>query len=224
MCDYKLYWRFHPGDNCTSLDYSAGRNTTDESSYATYDQDIGSVHSIMIIFLISLAWVLAVIYACAAAKNRREIAANETSRHPSTVESTEERAEKVKNALIITKYAALVPAEENDQRLGSRTCAHATCSSTGMDNDIESQIEVDETDSDIISPGEDAVDAVTCSICLCPYQAQDEIASSKNNCCNHIYHADCLMLWLSKNDVCPMCRDNMLKLDLEGHSKEEEEI
>ena len=218
LCDYKYYWQRHPGDDCTSSRDNINHNITDAGAYATPENSVVSTRSIMIIFLISLAWILAVCYACRAAKHQRDILANEPSRRPSTMESSEERAEKVRNALNITKYTTF--RKEEDQRFGSRKCTHTDSASVDVENDIESQVEVIVTDSDGRSFGGDAVDAVICSICLCPYQAHDKIASSKNDCCNHVYHADCLMLWLSKKDVCPMCRNDMLQL--EGKSKGEE--
>ena len=28
--------------------------------------------------------------------------------------------------------------------------------------------------------------------------------------CNHVYHEECLIPWLNKNDYCPMCRQNII--------------
>ena len=202
MCDYEYDLPLYPGDNCTSVDY-AGSNETEASAYAT-PGGIVNVRSIMIIFLVSVAWVLSVIYACSAARHEREISANDPSRRSGipVVANSAERAEKVKNALTIMAYAEH---RKEDERLGGRK---GTCS-IDMDSDVESQIEVDTTDDDPSSGG-DSFDAIICSICLCPYKAHDDIASPKSNCCKHIYHSDCLMLWLSKNDGCPICRENIM--------------
>jgi len=188
MCDYEHDLPLYPGDNCTSLVGYAGSNETETGATPG---DIVSVRSIMIIFLVSLAWVLSVFYACSAERHRTEFSANDPSRRSSIAENSAERAEKVKNALIVMTYAEH---RKEDERL---------------DNDVESQIEAGTTDGDPSSGG-DSVDAIICSICLCPYKAHDDIASPKSNCCRHIYHSDCLMLWLSKNDGCPICRENMI--------------
>lgn len=51
----------------------------------------------------------------------------------------------------------------------------------------------------------------TCSICL------DDFANSKNklisqlNCSGkHVFHKQCLEVWIEKNDICPLCREPVL--------------
>ena len=42
-----------------------------------------------------------------------------------------------------------------------------------------------------------------CSICLLKYRGSDII---KEFPCNHIYHKDCILKWLKKSNICPLCK------------------
>jgi len=51
-----------------------------------------------------------------------------------------------------------------------------------------------------------------CAICFQPYTEGDVISLSQNKNCNHFYHIECMVTWLSDNhDSCPSCRQNYLK-------------
>jgi len=45
-----------------------------------------------------------------------------------------------------------------------------------------------------------------CSICLENYEINDKIIILN---CNHIFHKRCLDLWLSNNNNCPICREDI---------------
>lgn len=49
-----------------------------------------------------------------------------------------------------------------------------------------------------------------CSICLEGYKVGQEISWSKDDACPHIFHAECLTLWLGQRDDCPLCRNKLL--------------
>ena len=42
-----------------------------------------------------------------------------------------------------------------------------------------------------------------CSICLVKYQKPDIL---KEFPCNHIYHKNCILKWLEKSNICPLCK------------------
>ena len=49
-----------------------------------------------------------------------------------------------------------------------------------------------------------------CSICLDGYKTGETICWSKTNECDHIFHQDCIVEWMVDNDVCPLCRTNIM--------------
>ena len=67
-----------------------------------------------------------------------------------------------------------------------------------------------------------------CSICLLKYKKPDII---KEFPCNHIFHKNCILRWLEKSNICPLCKyditgdvNNMeLKNSSDEENKEEEE-
>ena len=63
-----------------------------------------------------------------------------------------------------------------------------------------------QTSSSLYNPKE-------CPICICQYEAGDDIAWSKNEKCYHAYHLDCIMGWLNDHDTCPLCREDYLCSD-----------
>jgi len=50
-----------------------------------------------------------------------------------------------------------------------------------------------------------------CPICWEPYQVSQKICWSVNEKCPHAFHAECMVMWLMKNDYCPLCRCNYIK-------------
>jgi hypothetical protein len=53
----------------------------------------------------------------------------------------------------------------------------------------------------------------SCSICLDAFKNGDEMCASPNQACSHIFHRDCILDWLLKHEICPICRRNYLQLD-----------
>ena len=47
-------------------------------------------------------------------------------------------------------------------------------------------------------------DDTTCSICMYPIVQGDKIGVIR---CNHLFHIDCLKLWLQRSNVCSLCMD-----------------
>lgn len=53
-----------------------------------------------------------------------------------------------------------------------------------------------------------------CAICLCSYDVGDTIVWSSNKDCNHAFHDECIIPWLTKNQEgeCPCCRSQFTDL------------
>lgn len=75
---------------------------------------------------------------------------------------------------------------------------------TSMRSDSD---DVDGNDDDEASSGE------CCAVCLDEFEDGDEICSSRNKNCKHLFHRVCIYYWLLKNDNCPCCRRNYLSFD-----------
>lgn len=65
--------------------------------------------------------------------------------------------------------------------------------------------------------GEDL--AMSCSICLCDFEADDLV---KELPCRHLFHGEELDEWLRKNASCPICRASLLPSAGEGGLEEKE--
>lgn len=52
-----------------------------------------------------------------------------------------------------------------------------------------------------------------CPICIDEYEIGDEICSSPNKDCPHVFHVECMTEWLMKHSDCPLCRADYLKIN-----------
>jgi hypothetical protein len=51
-----------------------------------------------------------------------------------------------------------------------------------------------------------------CAICLSEFQGHQLVCESNNVLCQHVFHKDCMLEWLTtkQRDCCPMCRETYL--------------
>ncbi|XP_039015352.1 RING-H2 finger protein ATL13-like [Hibiscus syriacus] len=57
--------------------------------------------------------------------------------------------------------------------------------------------------------GSDKDEEVTCAVCLCEIEEDDEMRELR---CGHLFHKDCLDRWLgySYSSTCPVCRTSLM--------------
>jgi hypothetical protein len=58
-----------------------------------------------------------------------------------------------------------------------------------------------------------------CPICLDDYGIGDEICSSPNHECPHVFHLECMSEWLMKRNECPLCRADYLKVSTDDEEQ-----
>lgn len=57
--------------------------------------------------------------------------------------------------------------------------------------------------------GKGDVPAPDCAICLCDVDEGEEVKLLP--VCMHLFHKDCIELWLEKNKTCPVCRTGAVR-------------
>ena len=69
-----------------------------------------------------------------------------------------------------------------------------------------------------------------CAICLTEYTEGEILCSSQNDHCKHVFHRDCMEMWLLRQEGCPICRNNYLGLEgdeeyyAELHEEEQQQL
>lgn len=66
----------------------------------------------------------------------------------------------------------------------------------------------------VFNPSKNGSDKLVeqCVICLEEFKEGDGKKIAELNCNrNHIFHLECLKVWIEKNDICPMCREPIIK-------------
>ena len=61
-----------------------------------------------------------------------------------------------------------------------------------------------------LSMEEKEIIGMDCSICLMEYEKKDCIIKLF---CSHCYHHDCIITWVRRNNVCPICRMKINQLN-----------
>ena len=49
-----------------------------------------------------------------------------------------------------------------------------------------------------------------CAICLAPFEDHERVCESNNLVCQHLFHEACMISWLEKHSLCPVCRQPYL--------------
>ncbi|KAJ4964473.1 hypothetical protein NE237_024412 [Protea cynaroides] len=68
-----------------------------------------------------------------------------------------------------------------------------------------------------ISDGFDKTDAKECAVCLGTLQDEEMVKVLPN--CKHMFHVECIDMWLNSNSTCPVCRTEAKPVDSEAPSE-----
>lgn len=126
-----------------------------------------------------------------------------------------------------TPDASAPPLAEISERTSRHDAARLNLQTCVLESDDTTSIaeltapECDETDQSAEEPATSGGDSTKaepeCSICLDRFQKGDEVAWSKSPSCNHFFHTDCILQWLSSkkrngtmHDSCPLCRHQII--------------
>ncbi|CDW91256.1 ring finger protein [Stylonychia lemnae] len=56
----------------------------------------------------------------------------------------------------------------------------------------------------------DKNEEVCCSICFCEYESGERIVRLPCDSQRHVFHDSCIKQWLDRNDLCPLCKQNII--------------
>eukprot|EP00591_Stephanopyxis_turris_P008364 CAMPEP_0195511130 /NCGR_PEP_ID=MMETSP0794_2-20130614/3563_1 /TAXON_ID=515487 /ORGANISM="Stephanopyxis turris, Strain CCMP 815" /LENGTH=525 /DNA_ID=CAMNT_0040638679 /DNA_START=22 /DNA_END=1599 /DNA_ORIENTATION=+ len=109
------------------------------------------------------------------------------------------------NEFIVNKIQKHKLKEEN----GNAAIANNDCCSSGsiIGSDDGACNHIEKIPSDILHRGgimEEEDFDISCSICLGEFEIGELLNSPRK--CPHVFHKECLFLWLEKHDICPFCR------------------
>mmetsp|Transcript_25914 Transcript_25914/g.38387 ORF Transcript_25914/g.38387 Transcript_25914/m.38387 type:complete len:337 (-) Transcript_25914:100-1110(-) len=103
--------------------------------------------------------------------------------------------------------------EDSDSDAGTEA---TIITNTSIDNNTSQHMNCHEICQDVkimtsVPNDVDETEHLTCSVCLEAFEAGDTLSWSKDLQCKHVFHGDCLLPWLMKNDDCPMCRATLIQ-------------
>jgi hypothetical protein len=112
----------------------------------------------------------------------------------------EKRITYINQTLITHTWAGLqVPDDTNDNEKEEAITASISSGNTDV-------ISVSGSSGSKLSCSDDDV----CPICLNGFHRNSIVCESNNLACCHQYHKECMIGWLMKHDVCPICRERYL--------------
>ena len=107
-------------------------------------------------------------------------------------------------------YAVDDPYDDNDDDKYSALCIPCT---EQTDCNISSNATTTNGDNDGTSPTPTTrLVSATCAICLVQYEPGCYVSWSSNSDCTHVFHRDCILMWLLKKEepLCPCCRQEFV--------------
>lgn len=159
--------------------------------------------------------ILAILFCCMLCvagvfKRPTEEIANVTGYDPSSAEDSKERKERISKALVVREWSSdglTFETETSDGTRNSITEVGSKCQRPATKDVDRVACGMGSDDCESFSE-EQAV----CAICLSSFQDHQLVCESNNGSCQHIFHKDCMIGWLTtkQNEGCPICRQNYL--------------
>ena len=140
---------------------------------------------------------------------KREDFCSETSEHFSSKKSTDLIASSEDN-LTTDSNTSIQPGScdiPNDSSLQESADIEAA--------DMERINDLDEIESRRLRIDSSRVVPNCCAICLCPYDVGESVVWNSRVLCNHVFHLNCMIDWLTKmreGTPCPCCRQEFTDL------------
>jgi hypothetical protein len=190
----------YPNFNVTTN--TAGRN---EEEY----NDEGNLRAAciaLVLILIMLACIISAAGFMGRVRHTREISPSPAAeRHKKEKdEKREQRKKWISEKLIVREWSP------DDATVETKTSAGVNLTTTDEQVVLESVPQIrDRISCELGTDDYDSFldDAPGCAICLSHFDPHQLVCESNNLSCGHVFHQDCMMGWLMKHRMCPLCRE-----------------
>jgi hypothetical protein len=164
-------------------------------------------------FSLMVCGICSLVYCFALLREKRaqeEAEANGTSQE-SEEERIRERKEAISNELNATEWVPDDPPVEStegdqDTPTSGEKTVEVPEPPVPPINSTPASCAIGSDDCESFVAGEEEM--AGCAICLSPFESQQLVCESNNSACQHVFHKECMVDWLTKHqDTCPMCRE-----------------
>jgi hypothetical protein len=132
--------------------------------------------------------------------------ANVTGYNRRSIEDRKKRNEWISKALVVREWSS------DGATVETETCDISSIPDAGSKRQRPATKEDDRVTCGMGSDDYESFseEQAVCAICLSRFQDHQLVCKSNNRSCQHIFHKDCMIGWLTtkQNDDCPMCRQN----------------
>jgi hypothetical protein len=184
--------------------YNVPTNTTGHYE-EEYDED-GNLRAAciaLVLILIMLACIISAAGILGRARLANELSAPAAERQKEKDEKREQRKKWISEKLIVREWSPDDATAETKTSAGEKltTDEHLMPESVPKTSDrISCELGTDDYESFL-------EEAAGCAICLSHFKPHQLVCESNNLSCGHVFHQDCMMGWLMKHRICPLCRE-----------------
>jgi hypothetical protein len=188
----------------TMSNYNVPTNTSgrDEEEYGEED-NLRAACIALVLILIMLACIVCAAY-IVGRRDRltQELSAPAAERQKEKDEKRKQRKEWISKNLIVKEWSpddATVETKTSGENL--TTDKQLVLGSVPQTSDrVSCELGTDDYESFL-------EEAAGCAICLSHFKPHQLVCESNNLSCGHVFHQDCMMGWLMKHRMCPLCRE-----------------